>query len=205
MSWKCQCCGQETDGIPICFGSAAPWELFVPDEEFATRVLLDDSCMVIDHEKHFVRGEIEIPVHGLAMPFRYSVWASVSEESMNHMFDRWEDQDRANDAPYFGWLLTSLPLYPDTMHLKLSIQSREVGIVPVFTIEPSEHPLALEQKLGITVERWHQIARHVSELAANPPLIPPPAIPERWLCRSCGEMCEPVDVNSWSCDARRPW
>jgi hypothetical protein len=66
--------------------------------------------------------------------------------------------DRAADPPYFGWLMTSLFCYPETFHLKTNVQSRAVGAVPSVELEPTEHPLAVEQRQGITMERVREFA-----------------------------------------------
>ena len=80
-----------------------------------------------------------------------------SETSFNHMSDRWHAQGRESDPPYFGWLMTNLPCYPKTEHLKTSVQSHPVGTVPIITIEPGEHPLSKEQHNGITMGRVKEI------------------------------------------------
>jgi hypothetical protein len=41
--------------------------------------------------------------------------------------------------------------------LALSVQSREPGLCPTFTLEPTEHPLAVDQHKGISIERWHAL------------------------------------------------
>jgi hypothetical protein len=38
------------------------------------------------------------------------------------------------------------------------VQSRAPELVPLFTVEPSDHPLAIDQLQGITIARWHEIA-----------------------------------------------
>jgi len=77
------------------------------------------------------------------------------------MCERWLSPDRATDPPYFGWLCSPIAVYPSTIHLKLSVQSRAPGIVPAFTVDSDDHPLATDQREGISVERWHQIAHQL--------------------------------------------
>jgi len=73
------------------------------------------------------------------------------------MSDRWNSPDRANDPPYFGWLSSFIPAYPNTINLKLSVQSRSPGLVPLFLIESSNHSLSFDQRNGISVRRWHEL------------------------------------------------
>jgi hypothetical protein len=161
MSWKCHTCGVEHPDIPLCFGIEAPWRALVPETEFELRVDLTPDQCVVDEEHFFVRGHIEIPIHDYSEPLAFSVWSSLSDRSFDHMCERWEAPDRASDPPYFGWLCSPIAFYPRTIHLKLSVQSRPPGLTPLFTVEPTQHPLALDQHNGISIERWHQIAHQL--------------------------------------------
>ncbi|KIL78948.1 hypothetical protein SD77_3749 [Bacillus badius] len=61
----------------------------------------------------------------------------------------------------FGWLSTVLSCYPETINLKTRVHTRPVGFSPSIELEPTEHPLAVEQREGITVERIKQIAEEL--------------------------------------------
>ena len=162
--WKCDICGVEHDRPPDCFGIDAPWPALVPEPEFAERVELTADRCVVDGRHFFVRGHIEIPIHGRSEPLCFSVWASLSDRSFAHMVNRWDEPDRGSDPPYFGWLYSPIYPYPDTLLLKLSVQSRPPGLTPVFTVEPTAHPLAVDQHEGISEDRWlqlvHQLLHH---------------------------------------------
>jgi hypothetical protein len=43
--------------------------------------------------------------------------------------------------------------YPDTISLKTTGHIRDKGIRPYIELQPTHHPLAIEQRNGITVER----------------------------------------------------
>jgi hypothetical protein len=162
--WKCPVCGAKHSEIPLCFGSEAPWWMLVPEAEFEKRVELTKDQCVVDEKHFFIRGHIEIPIRDCSHQFSFSVWSSLSEQSFLHMSERWESPDRETDTPYFGWLSSSIRIYPDTINLKLSVQSRALGLVPLFTLEPTNHPLSLDQRNGISVERWHRIAHELLDL-----------------------------------------
>lgn len=161
MNWTCSICGADHESVPLCFGADAPWKALVPEEEFAQRVELSADQCVLDKKTFFIRGHIEIPIHDYDEPLAFSVWSSLSEDSFCHMTDRWNSPDRASDPPYFGWLSSAIPVYPSTINLKLSVQSRPPGLTPLFTTEPTDHPLALDQHNGISVERWHKLAHEL--------------------------------------------
>lgn len=161
MLWKCHTCGIEHDDLPDCFGLEAPWPALVPESEFDARVKMNRDQCIVDEEHFFVRGHIEIPIHGRESPFSFSVWTSLSEDSFWQMSDRWDAPDRDLDGPYFGWLCSSIPAYSSTLHLQLSVYPRRPGLTPLFTVESDDHPLAIEQQQGITEGRWHEIVHQL--------------------------------------------
>lgn len=161
MRWKCKACGVEHEELPICFGVEAPWHALVPENEFSQRVELTKDQCVIDESIFFVRGHIEIPILEFPEPLSFSVWSSLSEASFLHMCERWDEADRASDAPYFGWLCSQVAVYQDSIHLRLSVQTRPPGLTPLFSLEPTDHPLAMNQRNGISIARWHELVHQI--------------------------------------------
>lgn len=69
---------------------------------------------------------------------------------------------REREPPYFGWLSTELPCYEnDTFLLKTNVHTRPVGGRPFVEMEPTDHPLAVEQRNGITSKRIQEVAECV--------------------------------------------
>jgi len=104
-----------------------------------------------------VRGCIEIPVFGNEDPFIWGVWVSLSESSFMEFKQLLEMEERESYGPYFGWLNASIPMYPETENLKTMLHIRNNGIRPYIELETTDHPLSLEQKNGITIERVSEI------------------------------------------------
>jgi hypothetical protein len=107
---------------------------------------------------HFVRGVIEIPVHGLDDVFCYGVWASLSGESYARATAAYD----ANEAtgPLFGWLSNRLPGYPETLHLKTNVNVRP-NRRPSIVLHGADHPLVREQREGISLQRVQEIVEAV--------------------------------------------
>jgi len=160
--FKCAACGEWHDELPMSFGADAPYwyDVIAPEEREERAELSSDQC-VIDGEHYFVRGCLEIPVTDGAEPFSWGVWVSLSEKSFERMSELWETPGRENEPPHFGWLSTSLPCYPETLNLKTHVHTRPVGLRPLIELEPTEHPLAVEQRNGITMARVKEIAECV--------------------------------------------
>ncbi|WP_434095370.1 DUF2199 domain-containing protein [Streptomyces flaveolus] len=124
-------------------------------------LLSSDQC-VIRAEYYFVKGLIEIPVIGSDEVFSWGVWVSLSRDNFSRAADLWDTPGRESEKPYFGWLTTDLPLYsPTTLNLKTHVHTRPVGERPNVELEPTDHPLAVEQRTGITLDRVREIASAV--------------------------------------------
>jgi hypothetical protein len=85
------------------------------------------------------------------------VWVSLSEKNFLRACKLWHNEGRETEPPYFGWLQNELPYEPSTLSLKTSVQTMPVGERPNIILEPSDHPLSLEQQHGITMARVQQI------------------------------------------------
>ncbi len=158
---KCKICNCELGEVPMCFGTDSPARIMLPDSEYKQRVFENEDQCIVDNEYFFIRGHILIPVIGSNESFIWSVWVSLSKTSSNHVNERWYCEGRENDESYFGWLMTSLPVYTETQYLKANIQSQPVGYVPLIMVEENEHPLSVEQQQGITLERVHEIVHQL--------------------------------------------
>lgn len=143
----------------MSFHAAAPgaWNA-IPESERSTRALLSDEQCEIDEKFFFVKGLIEIPVHGIDETFTWGVWVSLSRANYERACDLWSQPGRESEPPYFAWLSSELaPLYPSTLNLKTNLHTRPVGVRPVVQLEPSDHPLAREQREGISRRRLEEL------------------------------------------------
>ncbi len=161
-SFVCATCGVSHPGPPLSYGARAPYayERLSRMNRFFRASLGSDTC-VIRREHFFVLGSISIPVVGRTEAFSWSVWVSLSRPNFGRSLALWNSPGRETEPPYFGWLNTLLPGYPSTLSLKTSVQTQPVGIRPAILLEPTDHPLAIEQREGISWERVHEIAATV--------------------------------------------
>jgi hypothetical protein len=68
-------------------------------------------------------------------------------------------------GPFFGWLSTRFAAYPQTLNLKAHVHLRKDARACV-ELGPTDHPLAIEQREGITLERVEQIVSLVLHACA---------------------------------------
>jgi len=157
FEFRCKSCGKIHKGMPG-FGAEAPLSFYaVPEDERSKRCDLGSDDCVIDVEHFFVRGCLEISVHGESEPFVWGVWVSFSQASHLEWLKVFNEEKRSHAGPFFGWLNAWLKPYPDTANMKTRVHLRDNGIRPYIELEPTDHPLAIEQRDGISVERVAEI------------------------------------------------
>jgi hypothetical protein len=153
FEFKCATCDEIHVGMPS-FGWDKPLSYFsIPEDQCEQRCRVSTDDCIIDGSSYFVRGCLEIPVHGEAEVFSWGVWISLSEESYKKWLAVYDEPKRSHVGPFFGWLNAPIPSYPDTINLKTMLHLRDDGIRPYIELEATDHPLAVEQRDGITVAR----------------------------------------------------
>ena len=160
--YRCRVCGLVHDGLPLSYGAEAPELWFtIPEEERHYRTLLSSDQCEIDNKFFFIVGNIDIPIIDMEDTFSWTVWVSLSKDNYKRAGKLWTKKGRESEPPYFGWLRTRLPVYPDTLNLKTMVHTRPVGKRPYIELEPTDHPLAIEQHQGITQERVQEFAEKI--------------------------------------------
>jgi hypothetical protein len=156
--YVCRCCGERHDELPFSFHAEAPayWKRRLA---LHRRSSLTDELCVIRGRHFFIRGLVRLPVRDAEADFDWGVWVSLSEASFRRTVELWEQPGREAEPPMFGWFSTELPVYaPSTINLKTMVHTRPVGERPLLELEPTDHPLAVEQREGIDLARVRELA-----------------------------------------------
>lgn len=165
FAFRCRSCGQMHEGIPS-FGWDYPLQyLEVPEDQRVRRCVLTSDTCVIDDQFYFIRGCLEVPVIGGQDPLSWGVWTSLSADNFRHFEKLLHEPRRSHHGPFFGWLCSHVRLYPETLNLKTMVHLRNDGVRPFVELEPTDHPLAVEQRTGITLDR----VREIYESMIHPP------------------------------------
>jgi hypothetical protein len=159
-AWTCRCCGKQFNTILLDIAYHAPdhW-VAIPEAERKGKI--DEDVCFLNHSDGmdiFLRGVIEIPIIGLDECFRWGAWVSLSEESFRRALDLWTAEVIEDEPPKFGWLSNNIDIYPNTLNLATHIHLRPGKLRPAIELESTDHPLAIEQREGITLERVEEIA-----------------------------------------------
>jgi hypothetical protein len=159
-SWTCSCCGTQFDTLPLDYVYRAPDQWFqIPESEREQRSKLSSDVCIIDRRDFFVRGCLEIPIIGQDKRFIWGVWVSVSRASFIRIHDLWDEPVVENEPPMPGLLCNDInDLYPTTLDLKILLRLRGDNKRPAIELESTDHPLAVEQRQGIPIERVEEIA-----------------------------------------------
>ncbi len=160
--WRCATCQAEHRGI-MDIGSPAPgyWtQGGAPEPNSALRMdcdFLGEDLCVIGGRDFFVRGVMEIPVHGLDESFGIGCWSTLSRKNFEAYVESWDEPSVGLSWP--GWYSTWLAPYPTTINQPCRVESRQKGMRPAISLASHEHPMAIDQRKGISIERLFEIYR----------------------------------------------
>jgi hypothetical protein len=136
----------------------------VAKEDIERRIVMTADECVIDNAQFFLRGRIPIPIQNpggegfLPEPFIWGVWAEVSPKNFIRSNELWRAEGREAEPPFLGYLNNELSLYGPTLNLEVDVHTQPVGRRPHFTVVDTTHPIAVEQREGLTLQRIEEIA-----------------------------------------------
>ena len=156
MRYVCSCCGGGQRGVMDLVKNLPDTLFALPDEERQARAIVTDDLCSLDDEHFFVRAILPVPIIGTKDVFAFGVWGSVSQENFKTYATEFDNPAPAF-GPFFSWLNSALGPYPNTFNLKSSLVFQPNNQRPVMRLDPSDHPLAVEQRTGITVDKLSEI------------------------------------------------
>jgi hypothetical protein len=161
--WRCPCCGMSHGGLfdlvtakPDSWpGGAEPR----PNAEVldSDNILTEDFC-ILNGEHFFVRCLLRLPIVDKPdVSLGFGIWTTLSRANFDLYLDTFNDGGQGGLGPWFGWFSNRLIGYPDTLNLKCAVQPQAERQRPLIRLEPTDHPLAMEQRVGITFDRVLEI------------------------------------------------
>ena len=82
---------------------------------------------------------------------------TLSKTNFDRYIETFDTGDHGHLGPWFGWFSNRIPGYPDTLNLKCQVVPRNGRSRPYVELKPTHHPLAIEQRDGITFGRILEI------------------------------------------------
>jgi hypothetical protein len=159
----CGSCGQQHRGLfDLACDGPEHWpgaREFEPNSALGGRdhILTEDFC-IIDGRDYFVRCVLLLPILGGSdQRFGYGVWSTLSPANFLRYVDSFDTGAPPGLGPFFGWFSNRLKDYPDTVNLKCQVHPQPDRQRPLIELEATDHPLAIEQREGITIDRLAEI------------------------------------------------
>jgi len=151
--FTCPVCGRQHDELPAyAFEGPAIWKAAPPESREADFQHGPDLCRYKD-EHYFIRTRLEIPVIDQPdMPLTLGVWATISEQNFWRYRTVFMTDNAAAMGDIFGWLSNEVPGYPDSLNLKSRVFPQNARMRPKMMLEPTDHPLAVAQRNGLTLD-----------------------------------------------------
>jgi hypothetical protein len=106
----------------------------------------------------FIRGVLQTPFKFADFRFAWGLWAEVSENTVAAYGEDF-DRDGSHLPCEPGRIANELPaIYPSSVGLEVRIQFGPADKRPTLALLPDcPHPLACEQREGLSIERYHEI------------------------------------------------
>jgi hypothetical protein len=165
VTFICKCCGAEHDGLPDVSFDRPLYAAQVPENERASRLQLNSDLCIVDDEHYFIRGIVEIPVHDHSDYFGIGVWVSLKPENFKIYL---ENFDSPEIGPFFGWLSNDFEFEGErTLNLATMAHFRGDGLRPRIELDTTDHPMAVAQREGISLDQAWVIVHNASHGSAT--------------------------------------
>lgn len=152
LSFICASCGEIHEGFPaLTFMAPAPWDWASEEERAADWTLGSDVCRFRDVDV-YIRAVLALPIIGHKQTLDFGVWSTLSQANFDQYRESFGAADQSKLGPMYGWFSNALPGYPETLALKCRVHPQDHRLRPLIELEPTDHPLAIHQREGITME-----------------------------------------------------
>jgi hypothetical protein len=164
VAFTCSVCGQHHDErlLDIRLGLPGVIHALDPDER-AHRAWLADDFAVLDDERFFVRGLLELPIPELDDRFAYGTWCEVAMPDFQELMRRWHSDEQF--APVQCALANELEPFRETTGLRATLQATSPDKLPTVDLADAPHELVRAQRDGITAGRSDELAAVVLHAA----------------------------------------
>jgi hypothetical protein len=174
FQYRCDECGKIHKGSPSFSYNFPTYYFDVSESEREGRVRIsDDLCEIAPSPEdvdgatiYCIRVILEIPIKGSKEPMTWGVWVSQSKESYDKYIETFDDDQSSFGS--FGWLAVNLPYYTASdadeplQHLECDIEWSGIGQRPKAILWEDSHPLAIDQRNGISWQKAVKIA-HIAD------------------------------------------
>lgn len=160
MTYICRTCGKQHDDLPRDMAYKFPADYFeVPPDQRERCVWFNDESnpdlCVIEGLRFYIRGVLALPIKGESDEFRWGTWAQIEEENFRHYWELWKEEDVSGESDFRGHLSGGVRDFKDSDGLEVTIELQSTFQRPRFIVVSKQHPLAIAQIEGVTLEDVH--------------------------------------------------
>lgn len=156
IRYSCTCCGGDQRGL-MALHKPLPDSIFeVPEDQRDSRTTISSDLCVLDDEHFFVRAVLALPILDTDETFDFGVWGSLKRENFEQYRNEFKNP-APEFGPFFSWLNSTLWPYPDTLNMPSDLYFRGDNLRPLMQLHAGDHPLAIDQRAGITIDKVAEI------------------------------------------------
>ncbi len=142
--------------MDVAFGSPYYWTT-VPQPERTQRTELTSDLCSIDNEDFFIRGILLVPIRGTDEHFGWGLWTSVSKANFDRYRETFDSHEQSALGTFTGYISNQIDAYPNLLQLVVRAHLQDDNQRPKLELEPTDHPLAVDQREGISQDRVVQL------------------------------------------------
>ena len=152
--FRCRACEKVHEGLPALVFEAPAHYFSLPEQERAERAVLDSDTCIVDGNAYYVRAILRIPIIEHTERLEWGVWGSLSEKNFERYRAAFYKSDQSKLGPLFSWFASQLPGYSFDENLRCNLIPQDNRQRPLVEFDPTHtHPLVLDERNGITLER----------------------------------------------------
>ncbi|MBD8874523.1 DUF2199 domain-containing protein [Rhodanobacter sp. DHB23] len=156
-SFLCRTCGETHEGLPTDYAWKLPDEVWaIPEPDRAQQARWDADCCQLG-ERCFIRCVLRIPFQSRTGSYGWGIWVEVSERDFYRYVELYSE-DARSEPPIDGIVANGIPCHDGSLGLAVSVQFGTAQHRPTVIASPDGgHSLAIEQKQGMSNERYHEV------------------------------------------------
>jgi hypothetical protein len=157
VGFTCSVCGEYHAERLLDVRLGLPDAIHVLDEgQRRARAWLADDFAVLDEERFFVRGLLQLPIPELEAYFGYGAWLEVDRDAFTRLLEHWHNPEQFTPAK--GTLANELSPYHGTTGAPATLRATSATSLPELTLDDDAHLLGREQRGGISAARSDELA-----------------------------------------------
>lgn len=135
---------EDNAGVVLALDAAAQGD--------AVDFLSEDFCLL--GGQHFlIRCVLLVPVAGLAQPFGFGCWSTLSEANFRRYLDGFDDGRHSCPMPWTGWLCNGLGELTGCDPIAVRVRPHPDRQRPMLEVIDPDQPLARAQADGLAIEQ----------------------------------------------------